>query len=679
MGAGRGVPTTNATPRTRFALDAARGLFVPASAAAAPEIVDGWLDLHPHPAQPHGVLRADVDGAAIKTVNTAHGFQREIGAFKAPDAPEADHLPALTSAGIAVYKTGRAFALARMLDGMAQRNVDLAANPQAHQTHGIDDLKRGFRVDVFDAAAGRWFPLCARQGQAVILDAALAPLTVDAIDDEGFVETGATADAADAGPNPDLYLHEVLFRWAGWSLVAARPGDTILPDDAPGAPSDDLDPNFRLRADLAARPGSLPRLRFGRTYRLRARVVDLAGNSLPFGDPAALDFSRASAAETYWRAEPVPYPVVALRAAPDTTVGEALETLLLRSNFDVAADAYAAAAGLPHHAERHVGPARATQVMAEQHGLFDVPAGLDPAAYAMIVARDRSLADVGQAVAVGDKAPYVVHPEAELVIPYLPDPLARGAALRGLPGLGADEALLIPFDGAWPARRAFRLRVVEEDGEVQRAPAWDAAARVLTVFLTKATIARVRVSSFLEDADVDLMEAWHAVLERLPGGVATPAFRKAAREGRHVALTPNRTLELTHAVQQPLRAPEPVALVAARSAIGQTPADLTGRFEVDGRSTVQLDLEAAWAEPVDDVAKAGPTVAEREAHVLDVAVGYDATGVDLAPADHRHMFGDTKHRRVTYRGWRRRVSRRTSRGRSRGTGPTSRGWGRRSR
>ncbi len=645
-----GVPTTNATPRTRFALDAARGLFVPASTAAAPEIVDGWLDLHPHPQQPHGLLRVDADGAAIKTVNTAHSFAREIGAFKAPDAPEADHLPALTSAGIAVYKTGRAFALARQLDTMAQRNLDLVGNPAAHQTHGIEDLKRGFRVDVFDASVGRWFPLCARQGQAVILDEGLAPLTVDAVDDEGFVETGATSDAADAGPNPDLYLHEVLFRWAGWSLVASRPGDTILPDDTPGAPSDDLDPNFRLRADLAARPGSLPRLRFGRTYRLRARVVDLAGNSLPFGDPASADFGRASAPETYRRAEPVPYPVVALRTAPDTTIGEALETLLIRSNFDVPAAAFAGAAGVPHHDERHVAPARATQILAEQHGMFDTPAGLDAAAYATIVARDRSLADVGQKVVVGAKDPYVVHPEAELAVPYLPDPLARGAALRGLPGLGPDAVLLIPFDGAWPARRPFRLRVVEEDGEVQRAPAWDAAARVLTVYLTKATIARVRVSSFLDDADVDLMEQWHAVLERLPGGVATPAFRAAAREGRHVALTPFRTLELTHAVQQPLRAPAPAALAATRTALGQTPADLAGRFELDGRSTVQLDLEASWSEPVDDVARPGPTVADHAAHVLDVPVAYGATAVDLVPAQHRHMFPDTKHRRVTYHG-----------------------------
>jgi len=649
---GGAVPTTNATPRTRFQLDAARGIFLPASTAPAPEIIDGYLDLHPHAAQTHQLLAIDVDADAIKTVNTAHSFQREIGDFKAPDAPQADHLPSRTSGGIAVAKTGRAFALARRIDGMAQRNAQLAGDPAAHQTQGIDDLRRGWRVDVFDAAAGRWFPLCARQGTAVILDGEGLTQVADDIADEGFVETGATQDAADEGAGPDLYLHEALFRWAGWSLVAARPGDTIRPDDTPGGPDGDLDPNFRLRADLAAKPGSLPRLRFGRTYRLRARAVDLAGNSVPFGDPAAADFARASAPQAYHRCEPVTYPVSALRAAPDTTVGEGLETLLIRSNFDEAADAYAAASGLPHHNERHVAPPRATQWLAEQHGTFDTPAGLDAAAYALIVARDRSLADVGQKVFFGDKDPYVVHPEAQLTLPYLPDPLSRGAALRGLPGMDPAAVLHIPFDGAWPSRQPFRLRVVEEGGEVQRAPEWDAAARVLTVFLVKAAVARVRVSCFLDDAGVALLEAWHAALEGFPGGVAPAAFVQAAREGRHVALTPYRTHELVHAVQQPLRPPAFESLATVKTTIGQTFAALDGRLEVHGASTGQLDVEARWEEPVDDLAKPGPTVAKREAHVLDRPIGYAAVDWTLDPgeSESRHEIGDTRYRRVAYRG-----------------------------
>lgn len=645
-----GIATVNATPRTRFLLDPPRGLFLPGSTAAVPEIVDGFLDLRAHAGQAHRVMQADADGAALKTVQTAHSFQREIGAFKAPDAPEADSLPSLTSAGIAVVKTGRAFALARSFDGMRQRNLDLAANPGAHQSQGIEDVRRGYRVDIFDTTTGRWHPLCARLGTAAVLDGLGQAVLVDPIADEGFVETGATEDAADEGAAPDLYLHESLFRWAGWSLVAERPGRTIRPDDSAGYPDSDVDPDFPLLAELAARPGSLPRLRFGRSYRLRVRVVDLAGNSLPFGDPAAADFGRASPLEKYFRWEPVPYPVVALRQAPDTTIGESNEALILRSNFDTAADDYAADMGIPQHDERHLAPPRATQQMAETHGMFDLPAGLDQAAHAQIAARDRSLAEVGDPVFAGDKEPYVVHPEAQLEIPYLPDPLARGVCLRGLPGVDPAGVYLIPFDGLWPDRTPFRLRIVADDtGEVQKAPEWDPVARLLRVHLFKSAWAQVRISSYLEDADLDLLGLWDWRRAQFPGGNAPAAFRQAAREGRHKMLTPYRQIELIHAVQQPLRAPEIDALAATKSLIGQTFAGLAGSCQVHGPSSVHLDILAAWTEPVDDPAKPAPGTVAREAPVLDLALGRTADSVDFDPGRHRHELGDTKHRRIRYR------------------------------
>ncbi len=644
--------TTVATPRTRFQLDLGRGLFVPGPTGGNQEIIDGYLDLHAHGGQTHQVVQVDSDGAALKLVNTAHSFQREIGAFKTADAPQADHLPSLSSGGLAVAKTGRAFAVARLLDGMATRNLQLTGNPASHQTVGIEDLRRGWRVDVFDVERGRWFPLCARQGMARVVDGGGTTLVEDSLADEGFVETGATEDAGGEGGATDLYLHESLFRWAGWSLAAPRPGRTIRPDDTPGGPDEDLDDHFRLKTTLTPAAGSLPRLRFGRAYRLRARVVDLAGNSLPLGDPAATDFGRASPVETYRRWEPVTYPVVALRSAPDTTLGEGLETLLVRSNYDEPADDYATAMGLPHHHERHIAPPRTTQLMAETHGMFDLPEGLDLDAYAGIVARDQSLADVGDKVYFGDKDPYVVHPEAQLEIPFLPDPLARGAALRGLPGVAADAVFMIPFDGAWPDRRPFLLRVVEELGGFQHPPSWDPAARVVTVTLRKATIARVRLSSLLEDPDLDLLGAWAWRSETFMGGVAPPSFRNAAREGRHVALTPYRTLVLTHAVQQPLTAPAILTLATQKSAVGQTYAGLEGTLQVHGASTVQLDLEAAWEEPIDDLARPGPELRQRQAQVLSMQVAYDDTELALE-ADRpsaRHELGDTKYRRVAYRG-----------------------------
>ena len=48
-------------------------------------------------------------------------------------------------------------------------------------------------------------------------------------------------------------------------------------------------------------------------------------------------------------------------------------------------------------------------------------------------------------------------------VPYLPDPLAAGAALSGLPGAGAT-AVIVPFTGGWPAPRAIRLVVKAGSG-----------------------------------------------------------------------------------------------------------------------------------------------------------------------------------------------------------------------
>src|SRR5439155_14341808 len=95
--------------------------------------------------------------------------------------------------------------------------------------------------------------------------------------DEGYVK-GPSASQDDDG---DLYLHEAVFGWDGWSLVAALPGPTITTGDRVERVTTPPPPESPLTVDVRVKPGSLPRLRFGHTYRFRARLVDLAGNSVP--------------------------------------------------------------------------------------------------------------------------------------------------------------------------------------------------------------------------------------------------------------------------------------------------------------------------------------------------------------------------------------------------------------
>src|SRR5258708_21245654 len=81
---------------------------------------------------------------------------------------------------------------------------------------------------------------------------------------------------------------------------------------------------------------SLPSLRFGRTYRLRARAVDLSGNSLALTDPVADTLAVAFATPRepegfpYLRFEPVVAPTIMLRAPEGvSSPGSAIDRLVI--------------------------------------------------------------------------------------------------------------------------------------------------------------------------------------------------------------------------------------------------------------------------------------------------------------------------------------------------------------
>jgi hypothetical protein len=171
-----------------------------------------------------------------------------------------------------------------------------------------------------------------------------------------------------------------LFRWTGWSLVAPRPGRTLRAGVEPASgvqseiPEDVKDEAAAGGNGLAVTfvpvKGSLPRLRFGVAYRFRARIVDLAGNSLVPDDHSLKDDENVTDAVTYWRFEPVDPPALLHRQR--TSEGESLERMVVRSNWNVDTAAYlgtaefATAIGLPASAdfeyaaenERHVVPPR---------------------------------------------------------------------------------------------------------------------------------------------------------------------------------------------------------------------------------------------------------------------------------------------------------------------------------
>jgi hypothetical protein len=627
--------------------------------AAAPGFVDDGK-LVTSDGSKFAPITLDIDGAMMKLLSHAGSILNASD----PLAPEA--LAALRSAGVGLAVADRGKLVADALVRAKINNTALVNGSDV--VLYAEDLLRGYRIDVWESAQARWSSLMTRAG-TLRIGAAPAP-GIDAIQlnlpllDEGFVSTNPTEDSTDPGV---LRLPESMFTWSGWSLATQQPGK-VLDNPSSGAPAGVVDPPDQPQAALDvtvdAEPvrGSLPVLRFGHSYRLRARGVDVAGNGPEF-DADQPDAAHATAEFPYLRFEPVAAPEVLLH--DPRTEGESLTRLVIRSEgpSDTA----------PDSTERHIAPAKSSWQMAELHGLFDRTVGgrvgPDPAKYSTL----GPLEGGGFGVRIGADGTIVAHPQAQprppgglplpdstyhypvpqVTVNYLPDVLARGATMWPLPGSPNpfDTYGFDATDATWPDYSPFRL--VLEKGTA--APTF--AGRVLTLALDKAQVVDVQLSSNLLDDDQDLLGVYRwveqKVLEHQPDW--EPALRWLAAAGLVWAFTPSRKLTLVHAVRVPLAAPRLGDISVARLA-GSTEADIIAIANFHRRSTSRVDVSGSWVDCVDDPGEhiADPAEFERPATALAFSVDADrvlGTG-DVLDDDLRiedvHRFGDTKHRMVTY-------------------------------
>lgn len=688
---------------------------------ATPESGDlrnGMLNLN---SELYDVVQVDVDGAAFKTINYAVSFLNVFRDTVQPYDLEKDlGLPSLRSAGISVIRERRAAQLQSTFTRSKEYNDALnvmvqaatIGNTASPPTLSADALARGYRIDIWDSRTTKWHSLNQRVGDYRLLEQGSSgpetPYTVT--HDEGFIQLGA----AQAAPNtaspvpPDLHVHEALFGWRGWSLSAPHPGKSISDDGQAVTPDEGSDPQIPMRVHVTAEPHSLPTLRFGVNYQVRARVVDLAGNSLSLDEADALspqpDLPTSTHAFEYLRYEPVAQPVVVLRTPLDSSKrpGETAQQLVIRSvNSDPSLDIQPTS----QTAERHIVPPRTSQLMAETHGLFDDANGAPKLSdYALIVQKEKGTLAT-QTVPDGTNGTITVpiEPTAQLKLPYLPDPLARGAAFRNLPGpdaatrgeldaqgqlqyqqkplteMPSESVTMLDFGAPslWPDMLPFRIVVVEGQAE----PQWDKATRVLTVKLPKAEQMTVQLSSYLNKDDLRLMGVWRwiregvnnlvqqyltnpTLLELIEAKVAQMV--QYALEGGHWMLTPPEQLVFTHAVKHPLGRPNIQSLVAVKRGIGQTTAELLGSVHIHGKSTSKIDMLATWSEPTDD-----PNVGDGTSYVNGKARAfeslitlpgqtrsgasnavYDASADTLSfnafSSPPKQEFGDTRYRRVSY-------------------------------
>ncbi|MBV8276901.1 MAG: hypothetical protein JO170_16810 [Verrucomicrobia bacterium] len=696
-------------PETAYLRSATEFAAAPAMKPGAPQYVSNgllvlWSGLF-------YLVQPDIDGAMFKAIALAETFALEGG----QEDRLASGLTALRSGGLSLIASGRGLQLVQSIAESKLFNDAVDAGQNLPRPLFAQDLIRGYRVDIWSSQDGQWHSLHRRNGKYFFGEN--DSVSFHTKDEEGFNQLSVAQPANDPSrpadpsidPNlpsssTDLYVHERVARWTGWSLSVPRPGKSLNRSPDPHHALDD-DPTvdepvtpFKMKKQFRVVPGSLPELRFGRQYRVRARTVDVAGNSIPLRDdePGDSTIPTNPTGTPYLRYEPVPAPDVAFREL-DNKNGSSLRRLVIRThNTDPSLDTKPTS----ETAERHIVPPRIDIKMAEHHAMFDDASGKlksDAATYDLIVTKDSGklpTQDAGDAQHT--KVPVIA--DAIISLPYFPDPFSRGAALGSLLNTPANttgtitagnlvyaippnapqrsgSTTLIPFDGAWPEFRSFRLELVE--GE--KTPSWDPSHRELTVSLPKATTWTVPLSSYIHADELRFMGVWEWIKQYvdalndyyLSNGVNDPflaqelnevaaefeLITRYALEGGHWALTPSHELALVHAVQQPIGLPEfdempvqkvsePILLSEPNSAFqlvtgwrapGSKKANLIGGITINGASTLKIDLVAQWTDPI-DTGTGDPSDLHNSTHVDEIPLPTTEQTVLIAPgADQRQV------------------------------------------
>ena len=322
--------------------------------------------------------------------------------------------------------------------------------------------------------------------------------------------------------------------------------------------------------------------------------------------------------------------------SPAASPADGTELLVVRSN--PATDGTRPfAADSAKATQRFIAPPRISQMLAEQHGLFDSP-GISPLgtheAYNRIVAADNHVADV--------KEPPTV---TSFPVDYIYDPLAAGATLS-IPG----ASVTIPFvggDSAHPV--SFVLELATQGATVFPTTPGSTARLVLGPAVTgEADMSCSLVPQALDDTR-PLLGLWKDMDQ-----ARRDALRNGARTGLLWQFTPRRKLRFVHAVRQPV---QPAAVniggdpsqpaISVASTLGHTDVAISGPVTWDVSSTSKVDLMANRHEIVEDPSAPDGVrrydTIEAAFTLTDKALSSDGPGLTGT-----HQVGDTRARRVDY-------------------------------
>lgn len=592
---------------------------------------------------PHGGFDQLVDDALLQVdVLAAAGHIAEfVRTFSNGDglAP----LPSLDESGLALTRSDAVAVLHDRAERMAEIERDIRdlreGDLDVWWLHG-DDVVVGRRIDAA-TPSGPFRSLHQRHSPTGYAFPRNPNLQVTTPDDENWVSTMLGTEATNKASQQRA--RPVLHRWTGWSAAAPPPG--LVLDPVTGAavetpPNEPAAGPVQFRADYEAVPGSLPPLRYGVDYVMRARLVDISGVSLPVEDGGGRPQSPPPT--TFGRWTTIASPTVVRRTpAPVPGVDDTPTQLVIRSEVDQDD-------GTVTSTDRLLFPPVGTQRLAERHGLPNGGAHED--AWTMLAERDgRSPTDdttadpvTGERVVVGEVGAGkpgtdpVPGPE-QVAVSYLPDPAGTGVGFTGVPG--HDGTVAVEWAGPWPAVSTQRLVLAAGPAGTTMVDDDDA----VEVQLPKAGVVDVEVACIVGSPFHDHFGVI-APMRADRNAAESAALDRELAAGRVWLVSARKTLTLVHAVRVPLTAPAVVALDARRRLAGRH-TRLSGKLDADRASTRRVILRCTWVDPVDDPAEDGPR--EVAARAVIGKVGVDVEGNELVEVnDVAWRVDDTRHREV---------------------------------
>ncbi|MFG1918358.1 hypothetical protein [Micromonospora sp. NPDC048898] len=610
---------------------------------ARAEIVGGVLNLR-NPATTYVLTSVDVASLSgqLAAASTASARSGE---------PLPVRLPVRRDVGLTLGQQARAEAV--VSHATSRTDAIASAGAQAPAVLFADDVTTGYRLDVA-TDGGPFRSLMRRRVRYTVGES-----TVDA-DDEGRTEAVVAAQQDDEFGVTRLVVGEEIAGWDGWGLSVGKPGPKVGGDGRNSPEVEEIDsvlaPGYPLRAEITTAPGTLPRLRYGRSYQLRARAVDIAGTAI---DPDVCDPTQVLPAVRYLRHEAAGSPT--LVPTRRFTEGESLLRLVVRSDGQ---------GTLLGTCERHVAAPDSPQMLAERHGMFDAAFGpqatpavrermfavarreegsfLDPMVPgpngAMVPQPGLQLVTSDPTRPVKGTLPvprgralpngaYVVIDAPAALLPYLPDPAVAGVAIGGVPG--ASPVVSMEYGGSWPDLPPAKL-------VVRPMSAGSSMVQVSVKQSDGRSVLIIEVPPGVEQT-FELSSTLHPDrLDHLATGAADP---QDVLDGQVLGLSSRQPVTVVHAVQKPLVAPALTGppTVTAAGLTGQV--TVTAQVQAHRPTTGRVHLAASWLEAVD----AGTGSVDPQPRTATLApVDLERTG-GPATLTASQFFGDTRHRAVTYR------------------------------